>query len=143
MQGDSVLELKAGYVGRLRVLLPLARIATDSCTLQLDEILLTVGLKAKSLQPTTPAKAESSGGAAESSNSPVSGFFDFDEGPIKPSAITNGIAKIAGGMENILQKLKIQVQSSVLICVFQIEHSQAKLKNVVQVFLQPFILACV
>lgn len=79
----------------------------------MDEILLTVGLKAsKSSQSQNVSGGLDQGNNVdESANSPISGFFDFDEGPIKPSAITSGIAKIAGGMENILQKLKLQVKT--------------------------------
>ena len=109
LQGDTPWELKAGCVGKLQIHVPLTRIMTEPCTLLLDEVLLTIRLKAGAgLSDLQGHDSSAVPGISQSGTSPVSGFFD--DGPMATSAITQGITKIAGGMKNILQKLKVQVR---------------------------------
>ena len=83
----------------------MSRIINESCTLQLDEVLLTVRLRSDSAP--SAAHNEASTHREDRTSSPAKGFFDLDD---NPSKITMGIAFIAGGIESVLQKLKIQVQ---------------------------------
>ena len=98
-------------MGCMRLVIPLTSLNAESCSLELDEALLTVVPR----QPGSGAPAspgdDSPGAPGTESSSPTAPLFDFEDGGLGPAAITDGVARIAGGIENILQRLRVQVNS--------------------------------
>ena len=109
LQASPQWEVTAGYVGCMRLVIPLTSLNAESCSLELDEALLTVEPRRPgSGGPASPGE-ESPGAPGTESSSPTAPLFDFEDGGLGPAAITDGVARIAGGIENILQRLRVQV----------------------------------
>ena len=112
MQASPYWEVTAGYVGVMRVVLPLTSLYSEPCSLQLQEALLTV----RPRQASSSRAAEQVADAAVAS-SPESGrFMDFEEINPGPVAILDGVKRIAGGIESMMQRLKMQAGHHLRAC---------------------------
>lgn len=121
LQASTQWEVTKGYVGCARLVMPLTNLNSEPCSLELDEALLTI-------RPRQPGNASADEAAAqEPSEEPADSFlggtfFDFEEGrkgdgDLSLESITAGVTRIAGGIETILQKLKLQVKLFAHTCI--------------------------
>ncbi len=103
MQGSAFWEVTAGYVGSIKATIPITSLNSDSCTAELDEVLITVRPRAASstAQPSAHSAAEPAGTA--------SAAFEVDDLGMGQAAISDGVKLIAGGIEKVLQQLQLKV----------------------------------
>ena len=117
LQADSQWEVTEGYVGCARLVIPLTNLNLEPCSLELEEALL-------SIRPRQPGVAnpgiDGSSPAADTSTETIfsGGFFDSEDGKrvehdLSLDSITAGVTRIAGGIETILQKLRVQVTAQI------------------------------
>ena len=94
--------------------MPLTNLNSEPCSLELDEALLTI--RPRQLRDTANDEANPPSAAEETADSFFgSNFFDYEDGKkietdLSLESITAGVTRIAGGIETILQKLKVQVK---------------------------------
>jgi hypothetical protein len=111
-QGSTTWEVVAGYVGTVKVIVPITSLYKDSVQLQLCDAHLTV--RPCSAGPATGG-GQGANHAAPAGGAPDPGVMagdDMDDmaglGP--QFSIQNGITLIAGGIENVLQRLCVEVR---------------------------------
>ncbi|KAK9805512.1 hypothetical protein WJX72_002557 [[Myrmecia] bisecta] len=103
--GSSFWEITAGYVGSVKATIPITSLHSDSCTAELDEVLITVKARMAA------ATAQPSGHSAEPAElaGAASSAFEVDDlGLGGPATITDGVKLIAGGIEKVLQQLQLK-----------------------------------
>ena len=94
--------------------MPLTNLNSEPCSLELDEALLTI--RPRQLRDPANDEAGPLSAAEEPADSFLGGnFFDNEDGKkmetdLSLESITAGVTRIAGGIETILQKLKVQVR---------------------------------
>lgn len=125
VQGSAYWEVAAGYVGALSADIPLTSLGSDSVSLRVEEALITVRPRAAgTLNPDPgPASAGSDGGGGgapgEGGAGPPKGGGGGAGSPsagdleaLGQAAVVDGVRLIAGGIEDVLQRLRIQVLPS-------------------------------
>lgn len=91
--------------------MPLTNLNAEPCSLVLEEALITV--RPRQSREASPEAADDSASIPEDPTESIVGF-DFEdarraEGDLSLDSITAGVTRIAGGIETILQKLRVQV----------------------------------
>lgn len=119
-QAGTLWEVASGYVGCARLVMPLTNLNAEPCSLELEEALLTVRPR-RDGNPSGLGAPEPVSGEEENMESLLSGnFFDYEEGKqvggdLGLDSITAGVTRIAGGIETILQKLRVKVIASLCL----------------------------
>ena len=113
MQGSAYWEVAAGYVGALSADIPLTSLGSDPVSLRVEEALITVCPRPGTLNPDpnpTSTGGDGGGGGAPGeggggAGSPSAGDLEA----LGQAAVVDGVRLIAGGIEDVLQRLRIQV----------------------------------
>lgn len=119
-------RVRAGYVGRVSATLPLGYNATPCCCVELDELLLTIAAEELNGPPGRSAtaaegRATAQAGAAQTNVgaaltsafnalgevNPFGGFSLEDLGLSGQAAVGDSIQRIAGGLQAVLQQLRV------------------------------------
>ena len=124
-QGSAYWEVAAGYVGALSADIPLTSLGSDPVSLRVEEALITVRPRtSETLNPgPVPASTGGDGGAGgtpgECGGGPPKGVGGGAGSPtagdleaLGQAAVVDGVRLIAGGIEDVLQRLRIQVLHS-------------------------------
>jgi len=119
-QGSAYWEVAAGYVGALTAEIPLTSLGSTPVSLAVEEVLITVRPRARA--PDVPAAdagggggggggAQEGGGAGQA----PSGALESPPGPdleaLGQAAVVDGVRLIAGGIEDMLQRLRVQART--------------------------------
>lgn len=99
----------------MRLVIPLANLSTAACSVELEEALLTVRKWPLPRDLGHAGKAPAAVKPPTEEGAPPEAAPWLDEGMLGAAAITDGVANIAGGIENILQRLRLHV-SRTLTC---------------------------
>ena len=88
-------------MGSLRVVVPFATLHREGCSVQLDEVLVTVQPK--------PSGAATPAPAAQRDREPVEpdALAETDADLAQQAAISTGVSLIAGGLETLMQRLRV------------------------------------
>jgi hypothetical protein len=127
LQADLPWEVTAAFVGSVAAVIPLAALCSESCTVKLDEVFLTLRPKppaalqaAASAAAAEPYAAQGAGqGRSSSSPAPFPGAAAAGaaSGPGDwqgESAVAEGVKLIAGGLEALLQRMRVSASRVVL-----------------------------
>ena len=122
VQGSAYWEVVAGYVGALSADIPLTSLGSDPVSLRVDEALITVRPRAAGTLSPEPSPTSSGGGSGgggapgEGGGGPPKGGGGGAGSPsagdleaLGQAAVVDGVRLIAGGIEDVLQRLRIQV----------------------------------
>lgn len=124
VQGSAYWEVAAGYVGALSADIPLTSLGSDPVSLRVEEALITVRPRTAGALDPEPTPA-STGGDGGGSGTPGEGGGGLPKGggggagspsagdleALGQAAVVDGVRLIAGGIEDVLQRLRIQVHS--------------------------------
>lgn len=102
-QSGSGWEVTAGLVGTVRVVVPLAAFYSESVRVELEDVLLTL----------RPCRAASSAEAAGGPQQPDSPAVPT-EAAAAAAAMSDGVKLIAGGIESLLRRMRVQAAGVVV-----------------------------
>lgn len=107
LQAELPWEFTAAFVGSVAAVLPLAALYSEACTVRLDEVFLTLRPKppAAAVGAAPPAGAADGGGAAGGA---AAAEWQGE------TAVSEGVKLIAGGLEALLQRLRVTASRVVL-----------------------------
>ncbi|BDA50280.1 probable autophagy-related protein 2 at C-terminar half [Coccomyxa sp. Obi] len=118
--GSPYWEIAAGYVGALKAEIPFTNLYSQAVSLTLDEALLTIRPRCKGCPPPRPAAATDEASGSPGAQPGVDDTFG-DGGPVGwddygfgQATVADGVNLIAGGIENVLQRFRLQARNITL-----------------------------
>lgn len=121
VQASTQWVVTKGYVGCARLVMPLTNLSAESCSLEVEEALLTIKPRGATGNATDPSGPDLPASLEEPVDSFFGGAFpDLEDGrpqdtDLSLDSITAGVTRIAGGIETILQKLRVKVSRRYLV----------------------------